>query len=389
VTAAEWQSAPAAKAAILEVSDLRVEFDTARGIVRPVDGVSWSVRPGEIVALVGESGCGKSVSALAIMRLLGRPAGRIAGGRVVFDGADLLSLSEDAMRSRRGKALSMIFQEPMSSLNPLMTIGEQLMEPLRLHLGLSESVARARARDLLEKVGITDSERRLGQYPHHLSGGMRQRVMIAIGIACQPKLIIADEPTTALDVTIQAQILELLRSLSREMGIALVIITHNLGIVARYADRVNVMYAGRVVESGTVDSIFAQPSHPYTVGLLTSVPRLDQSRRARLATIEGSPPDMLHPPRGCRFAPRCAHRIESCEGAPDLRPTNTGTTAACHRSHEIEHLRGTTPAEPLPMPGAREMRSDEVLGRGQGGIRPCGERCVVRSPRGRNARPRR
>lgn len=243
---------------LLEISDLRVEFDSRAGVVRAVDGASWSVAPGETIALVGESGCGKSVTALAAMRLLGRPAGRITGGRILFQGDDLLELGEAGMRQYRGKSLAMVFQEPMSSLNPLMSIGEQIMEPMLEHLDLSKRAAHERAVDLLTRVGIPDPQARMESYPHELSGGMRQRVMIAIGISCNPKLLIADEPTTALDVTIQAQILELMRSLSREMGIALVLITHNLGIVARYVDRVNIMYAGRIVESGPVEEIFAR-----------------------------------------------------------------------------------------------------------------------------------
>ncbi|MFC7555518.1 ABC transporter ATP-binding protein [Pseudoroseomonas wenyumeiae] len=284
-------------APILAVEDLAVEFDTAAGTVRAVDGVSWSVRAGETLGLVGESGCGKSVSALSVMRLLAKPAGRIVGGRVMFGGQNLLRLPEGEMRALRGRDISMIFQEPMTSLNPVMTVGAQLAEPLRIHLGMTEAQARARSIELLGMVGIPDGSRRLAQYPHQFSGGMRQRVMIAVGLACEPKVIIADEPTTALDVTIQAQILELMKDLSRRLGITLVLITHNLGIVARYADRLAVMYAGRVVEEGPAAEVFAAPRHPYTIGLLRSVPRLDRPRDGALETIEGLPPNLLRPRR--------------------------------------------------------------------------------------------
>ncbi|MBI2508552.1 MAG: ABC transporter ATP-binding protein, partial [Betaproteobacteria bacterium] len=252
LTALGGAQAPAASHSpwLLEVEDLHVHFVTTRGVVRAVEGISYKVKPGETVALVGESGCGKSVSSLAIMRLLAKPAGRVVAGRILFQGRNLLELSEDEMREIRGRDIAMIFQEPMTSLNPVLTIGFQIMEPLLIHLGMTEEQARARAMDLLKMVGMPDPERRLDQYPHQFSGGMRQRVMIAIALSCNPRLIIADEPTTALDVTIQAQILKLMKDLSRDLGIALVMITHNLGIVARYADRVNVMYAARLAEQG-------------------------------------------------------------------------------------------------------------------------------------------
>ncbi|RKK06259.1 dipeptide ABC transporter ATP-binding protein [Pseudoroseomonas wenyumeiae] len=322
-------------APILAVEDLAVEFDTAAGTVRAVDGVSWSVRAGETLGLVGESGCGKSVSALSVMRLLAKPAGRIVGGRVMFGGQNLLRLPEGEMRALRGRDISMIFQEPMTSLNPVMTVGAQLAEPLRIHLGMTEAQARARSIELLGMVGIPDGARRLAQYPHQFSGGMRQRVMIAIGLACEPKVIIADEPTTALDVTIQAQILELMKDLSRRLGITLVLITHNLGIVARYADRLAVMYAGRVVEEGPAAEVFAAPRHPYTIGLLRSVPRLDRPRDGALETIEGLPPNLLRPPAGCRFAPRCAARLPVCEKDPPLRGMGAERRAACHRAEDM------------------------------------------------------
>jgi len=321
---------------LLEVEDLHVHFVTSRGVVRAVEGISYRVQAGEVAALVGESGCGKSVSSLAIMRLLAKPAGRIVHGRILFEGRDLLKLSDDEMRQIRGRDIAMIFQEPMTSLNPVLTIGFQIMEPLLIHLGMTMDAARARALELLKLVGIPDAERRLDQYPHQFSGGMRQRVMIAIGLACNPKLLIADEPTTALDVTIQAQILSLMKDLTRELGIALVLITHNLGIVARYADRVNVMYAARMAEQGDAERVFGLPLHPYTAGLLRSVPRLDRPRGAQLETIEGSPPNLLDPPPGCRFAPRCPARIPACvEVLPPLVEIERGHSSACIRAGEI------------------------------------------------------
>jgi peptide/nickel transport system ATP-binding protein len=338
-----------ANAPLLEVQDLRVRFETSRGTVSAVDGISYTVNRGEVVAIVGESGCGKSVSSLAIMRLLAKTS-RIPSGRILFEGRNLLDLSDDDMRSVRGRDISMIFQEPMTSLNPVLPIGEQIMEPLFIHVKMNEAQARARALELMRLVGITDGERRLEQYPHHLSGGMRQRVMIAIGLACNPKLIIADEPTTALDVTIQAQILELMKDLSRRLDIALVIITHNLGVVARYADRVNVMYAARIIEQGTADDVFLRPCHPYTLGLMKSVPRLDMPRGQRLETIEGLPPDLRAPPAGCRFAPRCPHRIEVCAKDPTLEKIGSGHRSACWRADEIEG--GTlVPTAPLKLAG--------------------------------------
>jgi len=321
---------------LLSIEDLHVHFVTTRGVVRAVEGLAYEVRPGEMVALVGESGCGKSVSALAIMRLLARPAGRIVRGRVVFEGRNLPDLAEEDMREIRGRDIGMIFQEPMTSLNPVLPIGAQITESLFIHLRMDAKAARERALELLRLVGMSDPERRLEQYPHQFSGGMRQRVMIAIALACSPKLIIADEPTTALDVTIQAQILELLQRLSRELGVAMIVITHNLGIVARYADRVNVMYAARLAEQGTAEEIFALPLHAYTAGLLRSVPRLDQPRGRSLETIEGLPPSLLDPPPGCRFAARCAARRDACEAAPPpLVAVRPGHLSACIRAEEL------------------------------------------------------
>jgi peptide/nickel transport system ATP-binding protein len=331
---------------LLEVEDLHVQFSTSRGIVRAVEGLSFSIAPGEIVAIVGESGSGKSVSALSIMRLLPRLTSRIPKGRILFEDRNLLDLDDEQMREIRGRDISMIFQEPMTSLNPILTIGLQITEPLTIHMGMDEAQARARAVELMRLVGIPDAERRLDQYPHQFSGGMRQRVMIAIGLACNPKLIIADEPTTALDVTIQAQILELMKDLARKLNIALIIITHNLGIVARYADRVIVMYAARLVEQGTAENIFHRPRHPYTMGLLRSVPRLDRPRGVKLETIEGLPPNLATAPPGCRFAPRCPYRLPACAENPPLAPTDTGGLSACIRHAEIAAGKIVWPAAP-------------------------------------------
>ena len=329
--------------ALLEIENLHVQFVTSHGTVRAVEGLSYSVRPGEMVAIVGESGSGKSVSALAVMQLLPAATGRITGGSVRFDGKELLTLSEEEMRRVRGREIAMIFQEPMTSLNPVLKIGLQIMEPLKIHLGMDDQTARARAVELLTLVGITDPESRLKQYPHQLSGGMRQRVMIAIGLSCNPKLLLADEPTTALDVTIQAQILELMKDLSRRLGVAVVVITHNLGIVARYADRVNVMYAARLAESGTAERVFGRPLHPYSRGLLSAVPRLDRGRSAKLATIDGAPPNLLAPPEGCRFHPRCRFATDRCHTDPPFEAAEPGHLVACHRVSEIEALDGRPP----------------------------------------------
>jgi oligopeptide/dipeptide ABC transporter ATP-binding protein len=322
---------------LLDVRSLSTQFVTRNGVVQAVDDVSWDVREGETVALVGESGCGKSVSALSIMRLVEAPAGRIVGGQVLFKGRDLLTLSEEEMRRVRGREIAMIFQEPMTSLNPVLTIGRQLTEGLEIHLGMSATDARRRAVELLALVGIPDPEPRLAQYPHQFSGGMRQRMMIAMALACNPALILADEPTTALDVTIQAQILELMRDLSRRLGAAMLIITHNLGVVARYADRVNVMYAGKIIERGTARELYANPRHPYTLGLLRSVPRLDEPRRARLDPIEGQPPDLTQLPAGCAFTPRCGFRVARCAvDRPPLRAIGRdGHVSACWEAERL------------------------------------------------------
>jgi peptide/nickel transport system ATP-binding protein len=353
---------PAANAApvLLDVEDLHVHFETSRGIVRAVEGLSFNVRKGEIVAIVGESGSGKSVSALSIMRLLPRLTGRTRG-RITFDDKSLLDLDDEGMREIRGRDISMIFQEPMTSLNPILTIGLQITEPLQIHLGMTDDEARARAVELLGLVGIPDPESRLDQYPHQFSGGMRQRVMIAIGLACNPQLIIADEPTTALDVTIQAQILELMKDLSRRLNIALIVITHNLGVVARYADRVIVMYAARMVEEGDADDVFHRPRHPYTMGLLRSVPRLDRPRGAKLETIEGLPPNLSLMQSGCRFAPRCPFHIPVCDEEPKLVTTDIGGLSRCHRIADIAAGRITWAAADAGVQVGAEQSREPLL----------------------------
>ena len=322
---------------ILEIENLQTQFFTSAGTVRAVDGISYTVDEGESVAIVGESGCGKSVSALSILRLIPDPPGRIVGGSIHFMGMDLLALSDKDIRNVRGRRIAMVFQEPMTSLNPVLTIGRQLTETLTHHLGMENGAARERAVELLGMVGISEPKRRLAQYPHHLSGGMRQRVMIAMALCCEPELIIADEPTTALDVTIQAQILELMRGLARRLGVALIIITHNLGVVARYADRVNVMYAGKIIEKGSALDIYHNPRHPYTLGLLHSVPRLDRPRRAKLDPIEGQPPDLTRLDDGCAFRPRCRYAVERCEKEiPVLEQVGEGHLSACWRKDDLE-----------------------------------------------------
>ena len=317
-------------ATLLEIRDLKTHFFTAEGVVKAVDGVSYDLEEGETLGLVGESGCGKSVSALSIMRLISDPPGKTIAGQVVFAGQDLLKLPHHEMRRVRGRQISMVFQEPMTSLNPVLSIERQLTESLELHLGMTRSDSRKEAIRRLEQVGIPDAERRVKQYPHQFSGGMRQRVMIAMALSCNPKLIIADEPTTALDVTIQAQILELMKNLSREFGVSLLIITHNLGVVARYADRVNIMYAGKIIERGTAREIYGNPRHPYTLGLLHSVPRLDQPRQEKLDPIEGQPPDLINLPPGCSFRVRCRYAIDKCaEEVPPLESVGDGHVSAC------------------------------------------------------------
>ena len=299
-------------------------------MVHAVGGITYAVEAGEAVAIVGESGCGKSVGAMSILRLIPEPPGRIVKGEVLFEGRDLLKLSNAEIRDVRGRDIAMIFQEPMTSLNPVFSVGRQLTETLLRHTDMNASQANERALELLIQVGISDPQRRLEQFPHHLSGGMRQRVMIAMALACDPKLIIADEPTTALDVTIQAQILELMKGLSEHLGVAQLIITHNLGVVARYAKRVNVMYAGKIVEMGLAKDIYHNPSHPYTLGLLASVPRLDQARGTKLIPIEGQPPDLARLDKGCAFRPRCRFATERCaQEIPELMTVSDEHRSAC------------------------------------------------------------
>ncbi len=327
-------------APLLAIDDLRTHFFTRDGVVRAVDGVSLSVAAGETLAVVGESGCGKSVTALSILRLVPSPPGRIVGGAIRFDGTDLLSLSEAEMRRIRGNAISMIFQEPMTSLNPVLTVARQIGETLRLHQGLDARAAERRAVEMLRLVRISEPERRARQYPHELSGGMRQRVMIAMALACHPKLLIADEPTTALDVTIQAQILDLMRELKTRIGAAIILITHDLGVVAEMAARVVVMYAGRKVEEAPVRDLFRRPRHPYTLGLLASVPRLGatlgRADPPRLAEIPGTVPSLREPITGCAFAPRCAWAVARCRAeAPALEAKSPEHFAACFESDRL------------------------------------------------------
>ncbi|CAN5777507.1 ABC transporter ATP-binding protein [soil metagenome] len=318
---------------VLDVRNLKTHFFTRAGIVYAVDDVSFSVGEGETIGIVGESGCGKSVTSMSVMRLIPSPPGRIVGGEIILntDGKprDLTQLSDSQMRRVRGKEIAMIFQDPMTSLNPVYTVGEQLNEPLQLHLGLGHKDAEARAIELFERVGIPAAEDRIHAFPHQFSGGMRQRVMIAIALACNPKVLIADEPTTALDVTIQAQILDLMVGLNRDFGTAIVLITHDLGVVAEVCKRVIVMYAGKVVEQGSADEIFRNPQHPYTIGLLNSIPQLGENVKEKLVPIGGLPPDLVNPPQGCRFRPRCPRRQAKCMEEPPLAETASGHLAAC------------------------------------------------------------
>ena len=317
-------------ATLLEVRNLKTHFFTYEGVVKAVDGVSYDVQEGETLGLVGESGCGKSVSALSLMRLIPDPPGKIVDGEVIFEGRDILKMDEDEIRHIRGNRIAMIFQEPMTSLNPVLTVGRQLMEALELHMHMDKQAARKRSVELLQMVGIPDSENRIDSYPHQFSGGMRQRVMIAMALSCNPRLLLADEPTTALDVTIQAQVLEVMKRLATEFGTATIIITHNLGVVARYADRVNVMYAGRIIERAPAGELYKNPSHPYTLGLLHSVPRLDEALKAKLDPIEGLPPDLVDLPPGCPFMPRCKFAKEKCAiEYPPLFQVGKEHTAAC------------------------------------------------------------
>jgi peptide/nickel transport system ATP-binding protein len=318
---------------LLKVSNLVTQFKTEGGLVKAVDGLSYHIDEQEIVGLVGESGCGKSVSQLSVMQLISAP-GEIVDGEVVFEGQDLLKYEANGpqMRSVRGAKIAMIFQEPMTSLNPVLTIGQQLTEMLVLHMKMSDDTARKRAVELMGMVGIPAAESRIDDYPHHFSGGMRQRVMIAMGLSCNPKMLIADEPTTALDVTTQAQLLELMKDMVQRFRASLVIVTHNLGVVARYAQRIYIMYAGRIVESGTTKDIFGNPRHPYTIGLLRCIPRLDEEEGTKLVPIEGLPPNLINMPPTCAFLPRCSYKIEKCykEPWPELTPVNGNHFIRCY-----------------------------------------------------------
>ena len=307
---------------LLQVKNLKTHFFSDNTVTKAVDGVTYDVEAGETVALVGESGCGKSVSSMSVMQLIPEPPGKIVDGEIIFDGRNLLDLNREEMRNVRGREIAMIFQEPMTSLNPVISIETQLTEAMTLQLGITDQQAKKKGIELLERVGIPEPETRIKQYPHEFSGGMRQRVMVAMALSCEPKLIIADEPTTALDVTIQAQILDLMKDLAAERDMALLIITHNLGVVARYADRINIMYAGKIIERGTCKDIFADPRHPYTLGLLESIPRLDQLKGSKLVPIMGQPPNLADLPPGCSFQPRCRFATDQCSieypGVTDL-----------------------------------------------------------------------
>jgi oligopeptide transport system ATP-binding protein len=315
---------------LLEVKDLRTHFFTQDGVVHAVNGISYHLNEGETLGIVGESGCGKSVGVLSLMRLIPMPPGKIVGGEVLFQGRDLMRISDEEMRSVRGNKIAMIFQDPMTSLNPVLTIGRQVSEALELHMGMSKREARRRTIELLEMVGIPMAAARVDDYPHQFSGGMRQRVMIAMALSCNPQLLIADEPTTALDVTIQAQIVDLVKKLRDEIGMAIIWITHDLGVVAGLANRVAVMYAGYIVEEAPVKELYKDPRHPYTIGLLGSLPRLDEARRRRLTSIEGLPPDLIELPKGCPFYDRCSYRIDHCLAEnPQLEPVAPNHKAAC------------------------------------------------------------
>jgi oligopeptide/dipeptide ABC transporter ATP-binding protein len=337
---------------LLEISGLKTYFYTDRGVARSVDGVSLTIGAGQTLGLVGESGCGKSVTALSILRLVASPPGRIVEGSIKLEGRELLTLTEDEIRRVRGNQISMIFQEPMTSLNPVFTLGDQIMEAVLLHRGVSKSEARNQAIEMLRRVKIPSAETLLHQYPHQISGGMRQRVMIAMALVCRPKLLIADEPTTALDVTIQAQILELLMDLQQEFGMSILMITHDLGIVADLADQVAVMYAGRIVEFASTKDLFAQPKHPYTVGLFSSRPHLGMKKQ-RLAVIPGTVPNPIHFPQGCRFHPRCEHATEDC------RNTNV-TLAQVAEAHATECLRVQRKEIQLALPATMLPSANQI-----------------------------
>jgi oligopeptide/dipeptide ABC transporter ATP-binding protein len=320
---------------LLEVKDLRTHFKTEEGIVKAVDGVSFTLRPGQTLGIVGESGSGKSVTSLSLLRLIPSPPGIRAGGEILYRGKDVLKMDDAELRSLRGNKISMIFQDPMTSLNPFLRISTQLTETIRLHQGLNKKDAHARAVEMLQLVGIPDAERRVTHYPHQFSGGMRQRVMIAMALSCNPEVLIADEPTTALDVTIQAQILEVIQDLSKRLGTATILITHDLGVVAGMCDLICVMYAGKVVERGTADELFGDPRHPYTRGLIKSVPRLDQKNAERLYSIPGQPPHVVNLPDACPFHPRCEHAMDQCRKQyPPVRTLGENRQVACWLEEE-------------------------------------------------------
>ncbi len=327
-------------ATLLDVRNLKTEFHTQDGIVHAVNGVSFTVDEGETLGLVGESGCGKSVSMLSVMRLIPMPPGKIVSGQVLFQGRDLVQVDDEEIRSVRGNKIAMVFQDPMTSLNPVLTIGTQISEALELHLGMTKEQARKRSVELLKMVGIPEAENRLDDYPHQFSGGMRQRVMIAMALSCSPQLLIADEPTTALDVTIQAQIVDIVKRLKRELGMAVIWITHDLGVIAGLADRINVMYAGFVIESAATKELFGNPLHPYTLGLLGSIPRLDEAVKAKLTPIEGLPPDLIDMPKGCPFYDRCRYRTDKCENEnPALELGAVRHWVACWNWQDVQKQR--------------------------------------------------
>jgi oligopeptide transport system ATP-binding protein len=316
--------------ALLDVKSLKTRFFTEDGVVHAVNGISYELNEGDALGIVGESGCGKSVSVLSVMRLIPEPPGKIVGGEVLFEGRDLMKMDPEDVRKVRGNRIAMVFQDPMTSLNPVLTIGRQIDEALQLHMGMDKHQARQRTVELLEMVGIPEAAQRADDYPHQFSGGMRQRVMIAMALSCNPRILIADEPTTALDVTIQAQIIDLVKRLKEDIGMAIIWITHDLGIIAGLAERVIVMYAGYIVERASVKDVYADPRHPYTIGLLGSLPRLDETRKRRLYSMRGLPPDLIDLQEGCPFAPRCDYVIDRCrEETPLLKPVTLGHEIAC------------------------------------------------------------
>ncbi len=342
-------------APLLEVRDLEVAFFTKDGVVKAVNRISYTLEHGDTLALVGESGCGKTVGVLAMLRLLPEPPARILGGQVLFDGKDILQKKLSEMHTLRGGQIAIVFQDPMTSLNPVMTIGDQIAEAVQVNLGLGRQEARECAADLLAKVGIPRAQDQLNNHPHQFSGGMRQRVMIAMAISCRPRLLIADEPTTGLDVTIQAQIIDLVMKLQRELGMAMIWITHNLGVVARLARRVNVMYAGHIVETGLTRDVFSHPLHPYTISLLGSVPGIDLASDQELSYIEGSPPDMIRLPPGCPFSPRCPYRTERCAKRPELAAVTDSAAVACWQIEQVHRRPGMAPPA---FPGPSSVQDD-------------------------------